>query len=89
MLVKDELTNMGLHCITVDLGVVDIAEEINEEIRAQLKTILGRSGLELLDNKKSILIERIKNVIIEMIHYADELPKLNYSDHISEKLHYD
>jgi AraC-like DNA-binding protein len=89
MLVKDELTNMGLHCMTVDLGVVDITEEINEETRVQLKTILARSGLELLDNKKSILIERIKNVIIEMIHYADELPKLNYSDHISEKLHYD
>lgn len=47
------------------------------------------SGLELLDDKKSILIERIKSVIIEMIHYSDEVPKVNYSDYISQKLDYD
>jgi AraC-like DNA-binding protein len=45
--------------------------------------------LKLLDDKKSILIEKIKNVIIEMVHYADELPKQNFSDYISEKLGYD
>jgi len=45
-----------------------------------------RSGLIVLDDKKSILIEKIKNVIIEMIHYSESLPKVNYSDHISEKL---
>jgi AraC-like DNA-binding protein len=47
------------------------------------------SGLELLDDKKAILIEKIKNVIIEMVHYTDELPKMNYSDYISEKLNHD
>src|SRR4029078_6161347 len=50
---------------------------------------LLKSGLELLDDKRSILIERIKNVITEMIHYSDELPTQNYSDYISEKLEYD
>lgn len=54
-----------------------------------MKENLLRSGLELMDDKRSILIEKIKNVIIEMIHYADELPKINYSDYISEKLHHD
>ncbi|MBP7924524.1 MAG: helix-turn-helix transcriptional regulator, partial [Saprospiraceae bacterium] len=54
-----------------------------------LKTNLLRSGLELLDDKKSILIEKIKNVIIEMIHYSDEIPQVNYSNYISEKLGYD
>jgi AraC-like DNA-binding protein len=45
--------------------------------------------LELLDDKRSILIEKIKNVITELIHYSDELPRVNYSDYISEKLGYD
>ncbi|MEO8172296.1 MAG: AraC family transcriptional regulator [Sediminibacterium sp.] len=89
MLVKDELTLLGLHYATVALGMIDIVEDISAANREQLKINLLRSGLELLDNKKSILIERIKNVIIEMIHYADELPQMNYSDYISEKLNYD
>ena len=89
MMVKAELTNLGLHFVIVDLGVVDILEDITPEQREQLKINLLRSGLEVLDDKRTILIEKIKNVIIEMIHYSDELPALNYSDHISEKLHYD
>ena len=44
------------------------------------------SGLELMDDKKAMLIEKIKNIIVEMVHYTDELPKVNYSDYISEKL---
>jgi AraC-like DNA-binding protein len=54
-----------------------------------LKRQLLKSGLELLDDKKSILIERIKSVIIELIHYSDEIPKVNFSEYLSEKLHYD
>ena len=64
-------------------------EDITSEQREQLKINLQKSGLELLDDKRSILIERIKNVIVEMIHYSDEVPKVNYSDFISEKLGYD
>lgn len=86
MIVKEELKKLGLHFITVDLGVVEIFEDITDEQREQLKKALLLSGLELLDNNKSILISKIKNVIIEMIHYADELPKVNYSNYISEKL---
>lgn len=89
MAVKEELVNMGLHHISVELGVVEIMEDITLDQREQLKNNLLRSGLELLDDKKSILIEKIKNVIIEMIHYSDELPRVNYSDYISEKLDYD
>ena len=89
LLVKEELHILGLRYGSIDLGVVEIQEEISEQQREQLKTNLLRSGLELLDDKRSILIERIKNVIIEMIHYSDELPKVNYSDYISEKLNYD
>lgn len=89
MMVKQELEKLGLHYATVDLGMVDTVEKITSTQRQKLKENLKKSGLELLDDKKSILIEKIKNVIIEMIHYSDELPKVNYSDFISEKLDYD
>lgn len=86
MLVKEELKKFGLRYISVDLGTVEILEDITQEQREQIKANLLKSGLELLDNKKSILIEKIKNVIVEMVHYSDELPKMNYSDFISQKL---
>lgn len=89
LLVKDELLKLGLNYVIIELGMVDILEDITEEQHAILKDNLFKAGLELLDDKKSILIERIKNVIVELIHYTDELPLINYSDFISEKLHYD
>lgn len=89
MIVKEELKKLGLRYVIVDLGMVDIMEDITYDQRERLKKNLPKSGLELLDDKKSILIEKIKNVIIEMIHYSDELPKINYSDFISQKLNYD
>ncbi|SMD32060.1 AraC-type DNA-binding protein [Reichenbachiella faecimaris] len=89
MMVKEELISLGLHYVVVDLGMIEILEDISPDQRLQLKTNLMKSGLELLDDKKSILIEKIKNLIVEMIHYTDELPKVNYSDYISEKLGYD
>ncbi|MFP4448873.1 MAG: helix-turn-helix domain-containing protein [Bacteroidales bacterium] len=87
--VEEELRKLGINYVMVDLGVVEVMGDITQEQREQLKINLHKIGLELLDDKKSILIERIKNVIIEMIHYSDELPKINYSDYISEKLGYD
>lgn len=89
MLVKDELKKLGITYENVDLGIVQLNEPISESDYIQLKANLAKSGLELLDDKKSILIERIKQVIIEMIHYADEMPQTNYSDYISKKLNYD
>ena len=89
MMVKEELKKLGLHYATVELGVVDIMENITEKQYTILKKNLQKSGLELLDDKKSILIEKIKAVIIEMVHYADELPNVNYSEYISSKLNYD
>lgn len=89
MVVTDELRNLGIDYSMVDMGVVEILENIRPEQRDLLKTNLLKSGLQLLDDKKSIIIESIKNLIIEMIHYSEELPKVNYSDYISEKLGYD
>jgi len=89
MVVKDELAKLGLHFVVVDLGFVQITEEISEEDRECLRINLLKSGLEMMEDKRSILIEQIKGVIIEMIHYSEETPKVNYSDYISEKLNYD
>ena len=89
MVVHEELNSLGIKHAVVDLGMVEILDDITLKQREILKENLSKSGLELLDDKKSILIEKIKNVIIEMIHYSDELPKENFSDYISEKLGYD
>lgn len=89
MMVEEELKKLGLHYAVVDLGSVEILENITADQRRVLKKNLLHSGLELLDDKRSILIEKIKNVIVEMIHYQDDMPKTNYSDYIAEKLGYD
>jgi AraC-like DNA-binding protein len=80
---------MGLHYVALELGMVDILEEISPEQHEQLRVNLMKSGLEVLDDKRNILIERIKNVIAEMIHYSDESQVDNYSEVISKKLDYD
>ncbi len=87
-LVEEELKRLGVKSqhVIVDLGLVDILEDITEEQKETFRINLLRSGLEVLDEKRSVLIERIKDVIIEMIHFRDELPRANYSDYISEKL---
>lgn len=89
MVVREELKKLGLKYMTLDLGMVELEEDITPYLRDQLKRNLHKSGLELLDDRKSILIEKITSVIIEMIHYADELPQVNYSDYISSKLNLD
>ncbi len=89
MVVKQELQKLGLHYVNVELGTIEILENITDIQRAQLLKNLKIYGLELLDNKRNIIIAKIKALIIEMIHYSDELPNVNYSDYISEKLEYD
>ena len=89
MVVRAELENLGLHAKTIELGEVDIEESLSDELRNSLKLALLRTGLELLEDKKSILIEKIKNIIVEMVHYSEEAPKTNFSDYLSSKLNYD
>ena len=86
MAVKDELKKLGLHFIVVDLGEVEIMEKITLEKREILKQGLLDSGLELMDDKKAILIEKIKNIIIDMVHHTEESIKINFSDFLSDKL---
>ena len=89
MAVKEVLKTLGLHFIIVDLGEIEIMERLSEEELSGLKKALFVVGLELMDDKKAILIEKIKNVIIDMIHNTDEMLKINYSEFIAEKLKLD
>ncbi len=89
MIVKSELEKLGLHFIIVELGEVEIQEDLTGDRLEELKVALLRFGLEIMEDKKSMLIEKIKNVIVEMVHYTDGPPVSNFSDHLSEKLNYD
>jgi AraC-like DNA-binding protein len=89
MVVKEELTKLGLHYIVVELGEVDVLENMSEEQQELFRAGLLRSGLELLDDKKSVLIQKIKNIIIELAHYSEEPLSLKFSEFLSLKLNYD
>lgn len=89
MLVKEVLNNLDIQFTTVSLGEVEVNDDLTKLQHDQIRIALLNAGLELMDDKKSMLIERIKNVIIEMIHYSDEVPKINFSVYLSEKLNYD
>ena len=89
MFVKDELQKLGINCYSVELGMVEIQDNITEEQLEKFSLNLRKGGLEQLDNKKQILVEKIKSVIVELVHYVEDQPKMNDSDYISEKLGYD
>jgi len=86
MVVRDAMDLLQIPYTFVDLGSVEIKNTLSTEKWHELKKLLLPSGLELMDDKKAMLIEKIKNVIIEMVHYSEEMPKINYSDYISQKL---
>ncbi|MDP2337304.1 MAG: AraC family transcriptional regulator [Bacteroidota bacterium] len=87
--VKSELEKLGFHVTEVDLCEVEIDGSLSEEQINLLNSGLKKSGIALIDDRKSILIEKIKTVIIELIHYSEKQIKTNFSIYLSEKLHYD
>jgi YesN/AraC family two-component response regulator len=89
MVVKEELARLGIEYTTVELGEVEIRHVITDELRDHLKDGLHKFGLELIDDKKSVLIQRIKSVIVEMVHYADTPLVVNFSVYLSERLNHD
>jgi AraC-like DNA-binding protein len=89
MLVEEELKKLNFPYLKVELGVVTMSNNISDDQREILRATLLKSGLVLMEDKKSLLIEKIKNTIIEMIHYSDELPRIKFSDYLSKKLNYD
>ena len=88
MSVKSELKKLGLHFVVVELGEADIMEDLSAELMQQLNVALRKNGLELMDDNKSILVEKIKTIIIELVHYTEEQNKFNLSDFLSTKLNH-
>ncbi len=89
MVVKDELIKFGVYPTSVELGEIEIKEELNNEKKTHLNKVLQSFGFELIDDKKSRLIEKIKNTIVELVHYSEDQLKTKFSEHISKKLHHD
>jgi AraC-like DNA-binding protein len=89
MVVKSELEKLGLKYVVVELGEVDLFEEMTTTQHDAFKMAIFRSGLELLDDKKSVLIQKIKNVIIDLVHYSEEPLSVNLSEYLSTKLNHD
>jgi AraC-like DNA-binding protein len=89
MVVKAELEKLGLHYVYVKIGEADIIGDVKPEQLVQLKLDLKKAGLVLMDNKKSVLVEKIKSAIIELVHYTEDQIKVNLSDYLSEKLNFD
>jgi AraC-like DNA-binding protein len=88
MVVKSELEKLGLHFDTIELGEVEIKDNISKEQLANLSVALKLTGLELMEDNKKILVEKIKTIIIELIHFSDEQIKINLSTYLSEKLNH-
>ena len=88
IVVKDELTKLGLQYKTVELGEAEIVENITDTQREAFKIALLKSGLELMDDKKSVLIQQIKNTIVELVHYSEEPLTVNFSVFLSQKLNH-
>lgn len=88
MVVKNELEKLGLHYTTVELGEAEIEEGITIKQLDLLKIALLKSGLELMDDKKAVLVLKIKSVIIELIYYSDEPLSINLSALLSQKLNH-
>jgi YesN/AraC family two-component response regulator len=89
MMVKLELDKLGITYKSIELGEVELAESITEATKQLLETALHKSGLEVMHEEKAMLIEKIINIIVEMVHYSDEYPKTNFSTFLSEKMQQD
>tara|TARA_R110000850_G_scaffold150497_1_gene273239 strand:+ start:149873 stop:150412 length:540 start_codon:yes stop_codon:yes gene_type:complete len=89
ILVRETLNEIGLNYFSVNLGEIKVLESISDQQLEQLKRELLKSGLELMDDKRAIVIEKIKNVVINLIHHSDELPKIKFSVFLSKELDYD
>lgn len=89
MMVTSVIEKAGLHPVSVELGEVDIQEDIGAEAMQNLSHSLQELGFEIIDSRRKKVIEKIKNAIVEMVHHSDENVNINLSQYISQKLHYD
>lgn len=88
-MVKSELEKAGFHPLKVELGEVELKEELNDLQKQQLDSTLQQLGFELIDDRKSRLIEKVKNLIVDLVHYKNNELKTNLSEYLSSHLHHD
>jgi AraC-like DNA-binding protein len=86
MMVRTELDKIGLKYLSIELGEIEITGSATADQISAFKKGLLKSGLELMDDKKSILIEKIKTIVVDLVHYSDDVPNKNYSEIIAKKL---
>lgn len=89
MVVKSELEKLGLQPLSVDLGEVGIADELEGYQRQDIHAALQKFGFALLDDKKSVIIERVKNLIVDLVQNKNNQLKTNLSDYLSIELNHD
>lgn len=89
MVVEDQLKRLGLQPLSVELGVAILPTQVTDEVYHSVKEALEPFGFELMDDKKSQVIEQIKDAIIELVHYKDSDLKVNLSDYLASKLNRD
>lgn len=89
MAVKSELDKLGIEPNDVQLGEVTFERELTAQEKEKFSKALVSLGFEMIDDKKSRIIEQIKNIIIDLVHHQDNDIKTNLSELLSEKLHHD
>ncbi len=89
MVVQAEIEKLGFQCTVLDLGIIETTEDLTEEDRENLSVNLSRYGLELLEDKKTKLVVQMKEAIRDLIFNSEEIPNVNYSEYLSEKLNHD
>lgn len=89
MAVEDLLERLGLHPVSIDLGSASIEEDITPEMKGRIAAELEKIGFELIDDRKSRLIEQIRSEVIRLVHYSGEGIRTNLSDYLSSKLNRD
>ena len=89
MVVKAQLESLGLKPVNIALGEVELEEELSKEQLSSLNNALKVTGFELIDNKKSQTIEKIKNAIVTLVHHSDHELRTNLSAFITSQIHQD
>lgn len=86
MVVKSEFEKLGLQTIAVELGEVELEESVSENQKEALLHNLQALGFDLIDDKKTKTVERIKTLIIDLVHHKNNELKINLSDYLAEDL---
>lgn len=89
MVVRSELEKLGIEPVSVGLGEVTLSKALDSSQKEKLSEVLESFGFSLIDDKKARLIEQVKTLIVELVHYNNNDLKINLSDYISEKVHHD